>query len=462
LRDIGGGADGIATVRLTGDSRTTGGGTTVGVAARSTGYLYVNSNATLTSSLQPFTVGAGVGSTGIVEVSDNGVITNYSGATIGPAGAGFGRMTVRNSGKFYLTSSGVSIGGTNNNSILTVADDGLVRTTGNTILGHAAGASGTLTVTNNALYSQAGGEIQVGAGAGSIGWINVNGGKLDQPFAGSIIKIGTGSGATGIVTITSGEFASNGDAGQSWPTTVGFGVNSVGTINLQGGILREGGLMTLGAAAGAVGRVTVTGGTWYQRDLLNIGVTASGTGLVTVANCVSTNITGAITVGSGTVVGDRYGLVTVSNATFGGATAVTVWTNGFVELTGTNRFFRCNTFTGNGGYLTNHVRQAAGGLDILGTAATSLSVTNGTIHLAFDENPKALGTYDFWGLRWAGTNGYSRLVSYTNSGLITVANNLASPFNGKAIEVYKAPDNSYTYIGFLAKVAPVGTMVVFR
>jgi hypothetical protein len=171
---------------------------------------------------------------------------------------------------------------------------------------------------------------------------------------------------------------------------------------------------------------------------------------------------------------------TVSNGAFcaEGPVAVASKTNSvfpaaIVELDGTQRVFRIGSTgtltvgssggTDRQGIITNHVRGVAGGVEILNTNATALAVYAGSkIHLAFDENPTQTG--DFWGLRWAGTNGYARLVNYTNSGLIAVANNLTPPFNTNAIAVYKAADNSYTYIGFYAAVSGNvnGTIILVR
>jgi hypothetical protein len=293
--------------------------------------------------------------------------------------------------------------------------------------------------------------LWVGAGNNSIGWVNVNGGMMSLPGAGRDSRIGYGTGATGIVTITSGVY-SNGNTLPYYPSHIGYGANSVGTINLQGGTLYEGGKMTLGSGAGAVGRVTVTGGTWEQRNDLEIGVTAGGTGLVTVANCTTaTNITGAVTVGGGTTPGDRYGLVTISNATFGGSTAMTVWTNGFVELTGTGSVLRVNTLTVNGGQVTNHVQGLSGGVDVTNSALTSLVVTNGArMHLVF-QRPSLVGAY--WGLKWAG-NRATQLQGMTNSGALSWDAAQA----GGVVEIFT--NATHTMVGYVVDQA--GTTFRFR
>jgi hypothetical protein len=408
---IGNGANSLGTLRVNGGTFFSGIPFSVGKSAGAVGRVVVTNGSFTASGAN--SLGDAAGSTGIVEVSGSGIFSGSTSLTIGSAGRGYGRVTVSNSGKVFNTGSGgVSIGGTNNNSILTVADDGEVRAGGGTTyIGNSAGASGTLTLTNNGLYvcGTGGDMLWVGAGNNSIGWVNVNGGMMSLPGAGRDSRIGYGTGATGIVTITSGVY-SNGNTLPYYPSHIGYGANSLGLVNLQGGKLYEGGLMRLGSGAGAVGRVTVTGGTWEQRNDLEIGTSSGGTGLVTVADCVQTNIAGPVKVG-----GAGYGLVTVSNATFGGTTAMTVTNGGFVELTGTGSVLRCSTFTCRGGSLTNHVRKLAGGLDI--TGATLVITNGGKVHLSFEEDP--VGAGDFWGLRWAGNNRAGQLQAMHDSGALT-------------------------------------------
>jgi hypothetical protein len=171
-----------------------------------------------------------------------------------------------------------------------------------------------------------------------------------------------------------------------------------------------------------------------------------------VANTSQTNIAGAISVGSGS---NGCGRVIVSNATLWCANDITVEngsgaTRGCLELLGTQRWVRCSRFVvGDAGYVTNRVRRFAGGIDITNTVSTALTITTpGRIHLSFEDNPAIPG--DFWGLRWAGTNGYARLVAYTNSGAITVANRLRGASATLPIEVYT--DGTNTMIGFKATV----------
>jgi len=213
---------------------------------------------------------------------------------------------------------------------------------------------------------------------------------------------------------------------------------------------------TLGAAAGAVGSITNTGGTWVQIGTLGVGVTASGTGLVSVANTVQTNISGAVTVGGGAMVGNRYGSVTVSNATFGGGTAMTVLTNGFVELTGTGSVLRCSTFTCRGGSLTNHVRKVAGGLDI--TGATLVITNGGKVHLSFEEDPVGMG--DFWGLRWAGNNHAAALAALTNANALTW--NVSALYHSyQGVGIYTNATDTFVGV-YVEKIVPRGMLLMVQ
>jgi hypothetical protein len=163
--------------------------------------------------------------------------------------------------------------------------------------------------------------------------------------------------------------------------------------------------------------------------------------LVTVANCTQTNITGTVTVGGGTA-GDRYGSIVLSNATLG-LNRVMILTNGYVNLAGTGSVLRCNTFTNNGGYVTNHVRKFSGGVDITNSAVSAFVITNGgKMFLSFDERPVADG--DLWGLRWLGNGHAAQIQGLTNSGDLSWEDSAVS---GK-VKIYT--NNTHTMVGYVA------------
>jgi hypothetical protein len=252
---------------------------------------------------------------------------------------------------------------------------------------------------------------------------------------------------TGTITV--------GDVGYGGMTIGGSGAVYAGTLNIGSavdsevtlagsGLLRVTTAATLGAAAGGRGHVQITGGDWRQVGALNIGTVAGGTGLVTVANCTTaTNITGAMTVGGGATAGDRYGSILLTNATFGGGTWVMVLTNGVVNMVGTGSVLRCNSFTNNGGAVTNYVRRFSGGVDVTNAAPASLVVTNGgKMHLVFAQRPAADG--DFWGLRWNGSGHLAVLEGMTNSGALSWEDSVV----GGKVGIYT--NTTHTMVGFVA------------
>jgi hypothetical protein len=227
-----------------------------------------------------------------------------------------------------------------------------------------------------------------------------------------------------------------------------------GLVNLQGGTWSGAAAANLGAAAGAQGEVRVTGGNWVQSGELNVGAASGGTGIVTVANCTSaTNLTGAIKVGGGAA-NDRYGLITVSNATFGGGTRVMVLTNGLVNLAGTGSVLRCNSFTNNGGSVTAHAGVIPSGLDVTNSANTSLVITNGgTLQLVFGD-PPALSGVEVWGLRWFGNNHAGQLQGMKDNAGLSWADEAV----GGCVTIYT--NATHTMVGYVSR--PTGTTFQFR
>ena len=413
----------------------------IGNAANAFGRLYVRGGTFDSVNNRPHYVGSVAGSTGLVEVTGSGAITNAGAYTVGNLGQG--NLYIRQNGS--LDAGAISIAGTNNSCDVWVGDNGVVRNNGNLNLGNAVAAVGTLTLTNSARWSLMGGNLNVGNTNSAFGRFYLDGGNFQS--VGRPVYVGAAVSGTGVVRQTSGVYSNS-----SGVTVVGY--LGEGRFDLLGGVLYGGnGGITIGNAAGYVGTMQVAGGTWIQPGPVNLGANAGATGLLTVANTIQTNVTGAVTVGAA-----GYGLLTITNATFGGGTASAVGNGGtsagIMELTGSGSVFRCNMLiVTNGGAVTNHVRLLAGGIDITNTASAALIVTNGgRIRLSFDAAPAVGG--DFWGLRWAGTNGYAVLAACTNDGRITMTNNLSGAWSNVPITVYKAPDNSYTYVGFFVNLPP--------
>jgi hypothetical protein len=372
--------------------------------------------------------------------------------------------------------------------------------------GTTAGNSGTLVIEGGVLSVVGNSSSILGASANCTGIVIQTGGTVAVTNSGSVGFIIGNVSSYGSWTVSGGVFT-NATSGTTYVGEQGTGrliVNGTGLYVQKSSAFRLGsgsaaGKGTLVVADGGrfesatngtifsvpssgSGSIIVTnGGTMVINDLLNLGIVANMTGTLFVASggVFSNGLVSATAIKIGAAGSSARAMAGISNGSFHAEGTVTVasTTNSvfpaaIVELDGTQRVFRIGsagalavgTAADRQGIISNHVRRLAGGVDIANTSGTALSVFSGSrIHLAFDENPTQTG--DFWGLRWAGTNGYAQLVGYTNNSRITVANNLTPPFNTNAITVYRAADNSYTYIGFHATVAATvssGTVVMLR
>jgi hypothetical protein len=372
--------------------------------------------------------------------------------------------------------------------------------------GTTAGNSGTLVIEGGVLSVVGNSSSILGASANCTGIVIQTGGTVAVTNSGSVGFIIGNVSSYGSWTVSGGVFT-NATSGTTYVGEQGTGrliVNGTGLYVQKSSAFRLGsgsaaGKGTLVVADGGrfesatngtifsvpssgSGSIIVTnGGTMVINDLLNLGIVANMTGTLFVASggVFSNGLVSATAIKIGASSTNATAMVSISNGSFHAEGTVTVESKtnsvfpaAIVELDGTQRVFRIGsagalavgTAADRQGIISNHVRRLAGGVDIANTSGTALSVFSGSrIHLAFDENPTQTG--DFWGLRWAGTNGYAQLVGYTNNSRITVANNLTPPFNTNAITVYRAADNSYTYIGFHATVAATvssGTVVMLR
>lgn len=491
---IASGANSIGTLTLTNTARWQQSGAntrTVGGSAGAMGYLNVLGDAVMScldgANPRGVTLGPVAGSTGELMIGDDARLTGVSPLTI--ASAGNARATVRDRGQ--IGGSLLDIGsGANGTGDLLLTDNAYVF---NVLrMGHGAGSVSTLTMSNSAVFNQGSTDIFiVGNANNALATVYMNDGAILNPGNRGFV-LGNVSGSTGIVVMTGGSITNSANAGFFTIGNLGYGKMTIGgtgavyvaTLNVSGtnggstavnseitlagsGLLRVTAAANLGNVAGARGQITlqagtwssqapaslgnaagaegdiqVTGGTWLQSGSLTVAAVPGSTGLVTVANCTQTNITGAVTVGGGTA-GDRYGSIVISNATFGGGMRVMVLTNGYVNLVGTGSVLRCNSFTNNGGYVTNHVRRFSGGVDITNSAVSAFVITNGgKMFLAFDERPVADG--DLWGLRWLGNGHAAQLQGLTNSGDLSWEDSAVS---GK-VQIYT--NETHTMVGYVA------------
>jgi hypothetical protein len=414
---------------------------------------------------------------------DSGLPTASSAARIGYPSPGVGICTAyihsADSAVCRLLSLGATTAG---NSGTLVIEGGVLSVAGSALstIGTSASCTG--------IVIQTGGTVAV-TNSGSVGFIIGNVSSYGSwTISGGVLTNAT-SGITYVGEQGTGKLIVNG-TGRYVHKSSAFRLGSGSAAGNGTLVVADGGRFesatnatTFSVPSKGTGSIIVTnGGTMVINDIFNLGNTADMTGTLFVASggVFSNGLVSATAIKIGPGNSSARAMASISNGSFHAEGTVTfdsktnsVFPAAIVELDGTQRVFRIGSAgaltlgggaTDRQGIITNHVRRLAGGVDVENTSGTALAVNPGSrIHLAFDENPTQTG--DFWGLRWAGTNGYARLVSYAGGNLITVANNLTAPFNTNAISVYRAGDNSYTYIGFHATVSATvnkGMVVLLR
>jgi hypothetical protein len=368
--------------------------------------------------------------------------------------------------------------------------------------------SGKLAIQAGALLMSGGTGTYVGNASGATGIVEQAGGVVDNG-GGLYLNIGAVAGSFGAWRMTGGTFSNR----SSNYMLMGYG-GSIGELVVDGParFVRTGNTIRAGHSGGQATILVANGGQceiWGGMTLPHDGGATYGTMIVTnggmviisnglsIAYSLTFGSTGQVLIASGGVLSNlSASTIYVGNAPYKSSARIAISNGVFhsdsnvsiastpdaaaslpaagVELDGTQRVFRIGSSAvltlGNTGTrigtITNHVRKLAGGVDLLNTNAAALNIISGAgcrIHLAFDENPVVNG--DFWGLRWAGTNGYATLVTYTNNGKITVANNLPAPFDAAKIGVYTNAVGD-TLIGFpvstIAAAAPLGTIILVR
>lgn len=258
-------------------------GMNVGIGAGSSGNLTVSGAA----SWLDIATGSGAaiytsvgrdGATGTMTVASGGKVTLVSAGISTPSGTNLylpGDVTLleigRNAGVTPVTSIGVvTVTGAGSEITLGGSRDHLIQ------LGRGDGGNGTLNIT-------AGGRVAtfallVGTGAGAVGTLNMDNGRLDTrgvasggpaPGNGGGLGVGRGGG-TGVAHIGNGSVV-------SLSSTAGAGLSIGGTPNAIGGI----------------GTVMVSGGSSISVDGPNAVVGVGRTASVTVAGIGSLNIVGA-------------------------------------------------------------------------------------------------------------------------------------------------------------------------
>ena len=292
----------------------------------------------------------------------------------------------------------------------------------------------------------------MGVGAGGLGVYNISGGTLSNVTS---MRIGY-TGGRGELNISGSALVKSSSA-----FYIPQSANCTGVVTQTGGVV-DGNSQDFYLAEGApsYGRYDISGGTVSNFNIFYAGrsgqgtLNLSGTGLVrgTVTIGNSSGSTGTVNQTGGTLdvsgktltIGvSGVGRFVQSNGVCRAATLTMGANLGSVELWGTNRVFEVgSTLTVNTGCtITNHVQGYSGGLDITNSAATP--TMNGKIHVAFENDPKAVGAY--WGLRWGG-NHTNDFATWRTGGNLTVATNALSSYWQPKVGLFYDGTNSFVGI----------------
>lgn len=239
---------------ITGNSQTTvgSGGTYVDSGAR-----VVIEDATLTSQL--CVVISETSGDAEVVIGQGGVLNaNSWGLHLGAVKDKTGRLTI-NTGGTVNSATYLRVGSQNNG----IAGNGELTLNGGTLnitssddlsIGYAAGSVGKMTVNESSTVSTKGNALIGHSGTGEL---TVNGGKVE--IKGSIAYVGTELNSTGTVNVNGGLLKMNYYAL--------IGSRGDGTVNLNSGTITTGANFNIGIYRGGTGQVFVRGGTLTAQDI---------------------------------------------------------------------------------------------------------------------------------------------------------------------------------------------------
>ena len=168
--------------------------------------------------------------------------------------------------------------------LLSIQDGGVLQSSGNDLIGRAAGSTGTVIVDGiDSVWST--GNLVVGdAGTGSLTIRNSG-----EVSGAGVVDLGREIGSLGTATVDNGV----------WTSTAGFkvGVEGTGSIAITGGGLVNGGSSSIGFDEGSTGTATVTGvgSRWGSTGTFTIGNIGNGT--LTVSDSGAVDSTGVVNIG---------------------------------------------------------------------------------------------------------------------------------------------------------------------
>lgn len=303
----------------------------VGRGAGSTGTVTVDG--TGSSWTNHIALWVGNSGTGTLTVRNGGVVTNGADGFIGVNAGATGTVTIDGAGSSWTDAGNLFVGQAGTGTLM-VSNGGTVSNGVDGYIGANSGATGTVTVTGTGSSWTHAGTVAVGeSGTGTL--TVANGGMVSNASA----VIGTNAGATGTVTVIG--------TGSSW-TNAGnltVGQDGTGTLTIASGGVVSNAVGAIGANAGATGTVTISGAgsSWTNSSILYVGQTGTGTLTIAGGGAVSSLIgligadfftTGTVTVtGTGSswtnslsldVGQDGTGVLTIANGAVVSASNVTV------------------------------------------------------------------------------------------------------------------------------------------
>jgi outer membrane autotransporter protein len=256
--------------------------------------------------------------------------------------------------------------------------------------------SGSLTIENGGIVSNASGRI--GSAAGSTGTATVTGAGSTWT---SSVDLSVGQAGSGTLTIEDGGTVSN------MTGRIGFGAISTGTATVTGAGSTWTNSKNLFVGNDGDGTLTIEDGGTVSNIIGNIAYTAGSTGTATVTGAGSTWTSSADLIvgdsGDGTLTIEDGGTVNNSTGRIGSAAGST----GTATVTGAG-----STWTGSSDLFVG--RQGSGTLTIEGSG----TVNYGTGRIGFDAGSTGTATVTGAGSTW--TNSFNLFVGSSGDGTLTI------------------------------------------
>jgi T5SS/PEP-CTERM-associated repeat protein len=248
--------------------------------------------------------------TGSLNITNHGTVRSVGGA-VGAAAGASGTVTISDVGSDWLNSGDLNVGGVGSGTVDITAGGHL--STDNGFIGRDAGSIGELNVDGaNSIWAS---QTNLTVGDAGMGVLNITNGG----FVGSDKSIlGRDPGSSGTANIT-------GEDSQWDPEILHVGDSGHGIVNVTDGGFLDTVDAVIGLETGSVGEVTVdgAGSLWQNDNLILVSSFAPGTGTLTVSNGGAVSSAGGMIVrvlgtlrGDGQIIGDvsNVGIVAPGNS----------------------------------------------------------------------------------------------------------------------------------------------------